>query len=67
MDASDPTLIGSYDFRLVGASVLIAVFTAYATLDLAGRVTAARGASRFAWLSGGALAMGMGIWGLALR
>jgi two-component system sensor histidine kinase/response regulator len=31
-------------------------------LDLAGRVTAARGKARFAWLSGGAFAMGIGIW-----
>jgi two-component system sensor histidine kinase/response regulator len=57
-------LIGSYDYRLVAISVLIAIFAAYAALDLAGRVTAARGAARFAWLSGGAFAMGMGIWSM---
>lgn len=64
MDIHGPTLIGFYDFRLVAVSVLIAVFAAYAALDLAGRVTAARGIARFAWLSGGALAMGMGIWSM---
>jgi two-component system sensor histidine kinase/response regulator len=64
MDVNSTVLIGSYDFRLVTLSVLIAVFAAYAALDLAGRVTAARGASRYAWLSGGALAMGMGIWSM---
>jgi len=58
------TLIGSYDYRLVAISVLIAIFAAYAALDLAGRVTAARGTARFVWLSGGASAMGMGIWSM---
>ena len=30
-----------------------------------GRVTAARGRARLAWLSGGAIAMGIGIWAIA--
>jgi len=35
----------------------------YASLDLAGRVAvAAKGRIRLAWLSGGAIAMGIGIW-----
>ncbi|MEO6981861.1 MAG: MHYT domain-containing protein, partial [Edaphobacter sp.] len=59
-----PPLVGFYDFRLVTASVLIAILAAYAALDLAGRVTAARGLVRFLWLSGGAFAMGMGIWAM---
>ncbi len=57
-------LVGHYDYRLVAVSVLIAIFAAYAALDLAGRVTAARGSSQIAWLTGGALAMGMGIWSM---
>jgi signal transduction histidine kinase/CheY-like chemotaxis protein len=57
-------LVGFYDYRLVAVSILIAIFAAYAALDLAGRVTAAHGASRIAWLTGGALAMGMGIWSM---
>src|ERR1700679_2576694 len=64
MDVHGPTLVGYYDFRLVAVSVLIAVFAAYAALDLAGRVTAAREAARIAWLTGGALAMGLGIWSM---
>src|SRR5260370_14513200 len=64
MDAQGPMLIGFYDYRMVVVSVLIAIFAAYAALDLAGRVTAARGVARFAWLSGGAFAMGMGIWSM---
>jgi PAS domain S-box-containing protein len=44
--------------------VLIAVAACYAALDLAGRVTVARGRARLAWLYGGAVAMGIGIWGM---
>ena len=54
-------LVGFYDYRLVAVSVLIAIFAAYAALDLAGRVTASRGFARMSWLIGGAFAMGMGI------
>ena len=57
-------ITGSYDYRLVALSVLIAVLASYAALDLASRVTAARGRIRFAWLSGGATAMGIGIWSM---
>ncbi|HXB62830.1 MAG TPA: response regulator [Acidobacteriaceae bacterium] len=64
MQAHGPALIGFYDYRLVALSVLIAVFAAYAALDLAGRVTASRGMARAAWLGCGALAMGMGIWSM---
>jgi two-component system, sensor histidine kinase and response regulator len=64
MNGHAPILIGFYDYRLVAASILIAIFAAYAALDLAGRVTAARGIVRSAWLSGGAFAMGMGIWSM---
>src|ERR1035437_6892559 len=55
---------GSYDYRLVALSVLIAVLASSATLDLAARVTAAHGRMRFAWLFGGATAMGTGIWSM---
>jgi two-component system sensor histidine kinase/response regulator len=64
MGAYGSTLNGYYDFRLVTASILIAVFAAYAALDLAGRVTATKGLLRFAWLGGGAIAMGFGIWSM---
>ncbi len=57
-------LVGSYDYRLVVVSVLIAILAAYAALDLAGRVTASRGALRAAWLGGGAFALGIGIWSM---
>jgi NO-binding membrane sensor protein with MHYT domain len=57
-------LIGSYDYGLVALSVLIAIFASYAALDLAGRVTAARGWTRAVWVLGGAGAMGTGIWSM---
>ncbi len=64
MEVHGPMLVGYYDFRLVAISILIAVLAAYAALDLAGRVTSARGATRLTWLTGGAAAMGMGIWAM---
>jgi two-component system, sensor histidine kinase and response regulator len=57
-------LAGAYDHGLVALSVLIAVVASYAALDLAGRVTAARGRARVIWLAGGATAMGIGIWSM---
>src|SRR5207302_7880420 len=55
---------GSYDYRLVALSVLIAVCASYAALELAARTTAARGRARLVWLAGGAAAMGLGIWSM---
>jgi len=64
MISASGALSGSYDYGEVARSVLIAIVASYAALDLAGRVTAARGQVRFAWLSGGAIAMGIGIWAM---
>ena len=57
-------MLGSYDYRLVALSVLIAIFASYAALELAGRTTAASGRARLAWFVGGATAMGVGIWSM---
>src|ERR1041384_8736898 len=57
-------LVSSYDYRLVALSVGIAILAACVALDLAGRITPARGRVRFLWLSGGAVAMGIGIWSM---
>jgi two-component system, sensor histidine kinase and response regulator len=57
-------IAGSYDYRLVALSVLIATLASYAALDLSSRVAAARGRFQFAWLFGGAAAMGTGIWSM---
>src|ERR1700686_4540732 len=66
ISASTP-LTGSYDYSEVARSVFIAIFASYAALDIAGRVTAARGRIRLAWLSGGAIAMGLGIWAMHFK
>jgi PAS domain S-box-containing protein len=42
--------------------VFIAIAASYVALDLTGRVTAAKGQARLAWLGSGAAAMGFGIW-----
>jgi len=62
MISANPALLGSYDYAEVVRSVLIAIIASYVALDLAGRVRAAKGGVRLAWLSGGAIAMGIGIW-----
>jgi|SRR5580658_171975 diguanylate cyclase (GGDEF)-like protein/PAS domain S-box-containing protein len=58
------TLHGSYDYRLVALSVVLAICASYAALDLAGRITSAQGWARAIWLSAGAAAMGLGIWAM---
>jgi NO-binding membrane sensor protein with MHYT domain len=57
-------LAGSYDDRVVVLSIFIAISASYAALDLCGRISAARGWARPAWLVGGALALGVGIWSM---
>src|ERR1700676_5692025 len=64
MISASAALTGSYDYSEVAKSVLIAIVASYAALDLAARVTAAKGGIRLAWLSGGAIAMGLGIWAM---
>ena len=54
----------SHDHGLVALSVIIAILASYVALDLVGRVTAATGRGRVAWLLGGAVAMGTGIWSM---
>jgi len=64
MNPANQALGYSYDYGLVALSVFIAVLASYAALDLAGRVTSARGKARVLWLTGGAIAMGIGIWSM---
>ena len=58
----ETTLQGSYDPLIVTLSIVIAVASSYAALDLAGRVTASKGWPFAAWLTCGSMAMGIGIW-----
>src|ERR1700758_4262878 len=67
MISGNVPLTGSYDYSEVARSVFIAIVASYAALDLVGRVTAARGRGRLAWLSGGAIAMGIGIWAMHFK
>jgi len=57
--------VGSYNGWLVFASLMVAMLASYTALDMAGRIAAAN--TRFsaaAWLVGGSIAMGFGIWSM---
>jgi len=51
MISASGALSGSYDYSEVANSVLISMVASYAALDLAARVTTAKGGIRLAWLS----------------
>jgi len=57
-------LIGSYSPSLVVISLCVAILASYTALDLAGRIATARGRAAYMWMTGGALAMGVGIWSM---
>jgi PAS domain S-box-containing protein len=59
-----PTITGSYNATLVTVSVIVAALASYVALLLASRVIATTGRERLAWLLGGAVAMGAGIWAM---
>ena len=67
MSQTGAPIVGSYDYAEVARSIVIAFAASYAALDLAGRVAAARGWARAAWLTGGAVAMGVGIWSMNFK
>ncbi|KYC37504.1 PAS domain S-box protein [Scytonema hofmannii PCC 7110] len=54
----------TYDQGLIALSIAIAVLASYTALDLAGRVTATEKRVRLAWLIGGSITMGLGIWSM---
>lgn len=59
----ESALSTDYDSALVALSILIAVFGSYAAFALVEQTRASRSRrERFAWLAGGALALGSGIW-----
>jgi signal transduction histidine kinase len=60
-----PSLSATYDPLLVVGSLVVATFAAYTALTLTGRVSSAgERRTRTVWLATGALAMGVGIWGM---
>jgi NO-binding membrane sensor protein with MHYT domain len=57
-------LSGPYDYRLLALSLLLAITASYVSFGLAACVTATAGRARGAWLIGGAISMGVGIWSM---
>jgi NO-binding membrane sensor protein with MHYT domain/two-component sensor histidine kinase len=54
----------TYNFWLVGLSIVVAIVVSYTALTLAGRVAYAERSGGRLWLFGGAAAMGIGIWSM---
>lgn len=65
MTISQAAIVGRYEPSLVALSVIVAVFTVYAALQLLRRIAHIEdGNTRRLWLSGGAVVMGCGIWSM---
>src|SRR6516225_12383788 len=64
LPGSQQVLGYSYSQNLVALSFLIAAMASYAAFNLAGRIAIYHDRRRFAWLAGGASAMGIGIWSM---
>ena len=56
--------LAGFDFRLVALSGLALIVATYTTLALAERIKSSHGRAWFAWVGGGASAMGIGIWSM---
>lgn len=55
----------TYDYWLVLSSFLVATLASYTALDLSSHISALVGRRiRYAWLAGGATAMGIGVWSM---
>ncbi|MEO8401799.1 MAG: MHYT domain-containing protein [Gammaproteobacteria bacterium] len=58
-------ITGTYSYKLVALSYLIAVLASYVALDLAGRLRAETNKQiQYYWLIGGSFTMGAGIWSM---
>src|SRR5215470_18812021 len=57
-------MYGTYNYWLVALSVVVAVFVSYTALNLSSRVSTAGPRPARLWLTGGAVAMGCGIWSM---
>lgn len=62
--ADDTMLASHYDPILVAISFVIAILAAWTALNMAGRVSTSVGRAAWMWLSGGGIAMGIGIWAM---
>jgi PAS domain S-box-containing protein len=57
--------VGTYSLGLVATSVAIAILAALIALSISGRIIASKTpATRYAWVSAGAISMGGGIWSM---
>lgn len=54
----------TWDSVLIGVSLLVAFIASFTALDSAGRVAVSRGWRARCWLTGGGIAMGIGIWSM---
>ncbi|KAB8335718.1 PAS domain-containing protein [Scytonema tolypothrichoides VB-61278] len=61
---ADVAMNSTYNPFLVALSIVIAVLASYTAVDLAGQITVAKAKARLAWLIGGAVVMGIGIWSM---
>ncbi len=59
-----PILHGTYHYGLVVLSIVLAISASYASVDLSGRIAAARRMQKLFWIAVGAVAMGSGIWAM---
>jgi diguanylate cyclase (GGDEF)-like protein len=57
-------MYGTYNYWLVALSVIVAVFVSYTALNLSSRVSSTGPRPARLWLTGGAIAMGCGIWSM---
>ncbi|MBC8089378.1 MAG: response regulator [Phycisphaerae bacterium] len=57
-------MAGSYNYTYVAISLVIAMCASFVTLEFSSRTTEAAGRARAAWLGGGALVLGLGIWAM---
>ena len=57
-------LFYSHNPDLVVLSFMLAVLASFVSLELAGRIKAASGRERFAWLAAAGIAMGGGVWSM---
>lgn len=55
---------GSYNFYIVGLSIVIAILASYSALNITSKISDANGKLKFFWLFGGAMVMGSGIWSM---
>lgn len=63
-DSLPHSLMPGHDPWLTALAILVAVLASYVAFGLGRHIRAARGEARLAWLAGGAVAMGGGIWSM---